>query len=275
MVMNAKIFSDFRELIYAQSGISLAPGKQTLLQSRIGKRMRALGLDQEQAYLRHITSDSSGEEVIRLLDAVSTNTTYFYREPEHFDQLHEALIRWLRAGQTRLRIWSAASSSGQEPYTIAMTALEVFRELRCSGVDLRILGTDISTRVLKTARQGIYTEQELERVTAERRGRYFKASGKGPTAQFAASDSLRQLVAFRRLNLSQPPFPMKGPLDLIFCRNVMIYFDNQVRARLVADMERLLKPGGLLFIGHSESLIGLGSGLKTLGPSVYQKVEQL
>ena len=274
MVMNAQVFSGFRDLIYAQSGISLAPGKQTLLQSRVGKRMRALGLDQEQAYLRHITSDSSGEEIIHLLDAVSTNTTYFFREPEHFDQLQDALVRWLQAGQTRLRIWSAASSSGQEPYTIAMTALEVIRELRCSGVDLRILGTDISTRVLEAARRGIYTEQELERVTAERRARYFKMSGQGAAARFAVNDSLRELVDFRRLNLSKPPFPMKGPLDLIFCRNVMIYFDNEVRARLVADMERLLKPGGLLFIGHSESLIGLGSGLKTLGPSVYQKVEQ-
>lgn len=272
--MNTILFEQFRDLIYEQSGISLASSKQTLLQSRIGKRMRTLNIGQEQDYLHRIVGDQSGEEIVFLLDAISTNVTYFYREPEHFDRLKTVLQQWLSEGRSRIRLWSAACSSGQEPYTMGMVASEVIRQSGKSGTDLRILATDISTKVLDAAIRGQYTEREIERVSSEDRSRYLRSAGGPQPAAYTVADELRQLITFRRLNLSQPPFPMRGPFDAIFCRNVMIYFDDPVRARLVAEMTRLLRPGGLLFIGHAESLLGITANLAAVAPSVYQKGSQ-
>ena len=270
--MKTTVFSRFRDLIHQQSGIDLVQGKETLLQSRISKRMRRLGLQQAEAYLDHISQDRTGQEMIELLDAISTNVTYFFREPDHFDQLAAALGRWTAAGQTRFRIWSAACSYGQEPYTIAMTAQETFRQLGVGRTDLGILATDISTKVLAAASAGAYSSSDLEKVPLNCRDRYFQKIDMDGQRKFQVLPPLRNQVTFRRLNLSRPPFPMRGPLDAVFCRNVMIYFDAQTRQNLVREIERLLRPGGLLMIGHAESLMGLQTGLVAISPSVYQKV---
>jgi chemotaxis protein methyltransferase CheR len=262
-------FEKYRALIYEKSGIALAPGKEALVSARVAKRLRALMLDDHRVYLRLLKEDESGQELIQLLDAISTNVTSFYREPLHFQMLEKIVGEWRGKGQQRFRIWCAASSTGEEPYTIAMTLREVFGT---APVDARLLATDISTKVLARAQEGIYTEERVKPVPKTLLSRYFDKRGLRDTPEYAVRQSLKDMVLFRRLNLATPPFPMRGPLDIVFCRNVMIYFDNQVRSRLLGEIHRLLKPGGYLFVGHAESLTGMVSPFKLVRPSVYWKV---
>lgn len=266
--METATFDKIRSLVYQQSGIDLAPGKEPLVRGRLGKRMRALGIADEAQYLRHVLNDASGDELVRLLDAISTNFTHFFREQDHFRVLESACREKLAENRGgRFRVWSAACSSGEEPYSIAMTILD---SLADSPGDARILATDISTRVLAQAVEGKYRQEEVSHIPAALRGQYFEHS-RGPEPIYQANEALRRMVTFRRMNLSKPPFPMQGPFDLIFCRNVMIYFDNTVRSRLLLEIERLLSPGGWLLVGHTESLAGIATGLKMISPSVYRK----
>ncbi len=266
--MEQKTFERFRSLIYEKSGISLGPQKVALVSARVGKRMRALGMNHYGEYLEYVTGDDSGTELVQLLDAISTNVTSFFREPQHFDFLSDSVARWHAQGQRRFRIWSAASSTGEEPYTIAMTLLET---LGAGGLDARILATDISTRVLEACLRGRYLPSKLDPVPTQLRSRYFVREGSGQDGHYRVTDTLKELVTFRRLNLSTPPYPMQGPMDVIFCRNVMIYFDDSIRRRLVSEMYRLLKPGGYLMIGHSESLTSIQSRFRSVRPAVYIK----
>ncbi len=261
-------YDKFRQLIYDKSGIKLGDQKEALVSSRIGKRMRELGIADPREYLQWVLNDDSGQELVQLLDVISTNVTSFYREPQHFDLLDSLLRKWWSEGQRKFRIWSAASSTGEEPYTIAIVVMEA---LGTQASDVKILATDISTRVLEQCRRGEYDRNRVEGVPFMLRDKYFEAVRDDYGAVYRVKDRLKSMMSFRRLNLSTPPFPMRGPLDVIFCRNVMIYFDNQVRARLLEDMYRLLKPGGFLMVGHSESLTGLVSRFKPVRPSVYTK----
>ena len=261
-------YDKFRQLIYDKSGIKLGDQKEALVSSRIGKRMRELGITDPREYLQWVLNDDSGQELVQLLDVISTNVTSFYREPQHFDLLDSLLRKWWSEGQRKFRIWSAASSTGEEPYTIAVVVMEA---LGTQASDVKILATDISTRVLEQCRRGEYDRNRVEGVPFMLRDKYFDAVRDDYGAVYRVKDRLKSMMSFRRLNLSTPPFPMRGPLDVIFCRNVMIYFDNQVRARLLEDMYRLLKPGGFLMVGHSESLTGLVSRFKPVRPSVYTK----
>ncbi len=267
--MNAKTFEAFRQLVYEQSGIWLRDGKEALVSARVGKRMRALGFDNHRTYLRNVKEDESGEEVVHLLNAISTNVTSFFREPEHFDFLTERLHEWHDQGQRRLRLWCAACSSGEEPYSLAITMQETFGER--NGVDAKILATDICTQVLEKSLEGRYPENKVEPVSKPLLKKYFERARDGDSVSYVVRPALRQRIVFRRLNLSQPPFPMRGPLDAIFCRNVMIYFNNETRKRLLDEMYRLLKPGGFLLVGHAESLTGMMSEFKTVRPSIYRK----
>jgi chemotaxis protein methyltransferase CheR len=230
--------------------------------------MRALGIGSHREYLQYAVEHEADGELVRLLDAISTNFTSFFREKDHFELLGKLLEEWLAAGQQRLRIWSAASSSGEEPYSIAMVVREAMGR---HPVDARILATDISTRVLEKARRGVYDEEQLAPVPAAMRDRWVqRLPGAGET-RYEVSRALRELVLYQRLNLSTPPFPMRGPFDVVFCRNVMIYFDLAVRTRLLTEVFRLLKPGGYLFVGHAESLTGIPVGFAGVRPSVYVK----
>ncbi len=270
--MKSATFEQFRKLVYQQSGIDLSSGKEALVRGRLGKRIRALGLADEQEYLDYVLDDSSGDEMVQLLDAISTNFTHFFREPDHFALLADLLRNWVDSdGQRRFRIWSAACSSGEEPYSIAMTAAETVDNAGAGRCDLRILATDISTRVLERARCGQYAAQAVQAAPPTMRQRYFHRLPRGDGDAYQVVDAMRELVTFRRINLSTPPFPMQGPFDVVFCRNVMIYFDNVVRNRLLAEIERLLRPGGYLFVGHTESLAALDTRLKPIQPSVYRK----
>jgi chemotaxis protein methyltransferase CheR len=266
--MSRDSFDEFRSLVYSRSGITLGQGKEALVSSRVGKRMRQLGLGDFRSYLDWVKGEGGEDEMVQLLDAISTNVTSFFREPAHFDFIRGAMDGWLAKGQTRFRIWSAASSTGEEPYTLAMTLRECRFAPEC---DIRVLATDISTRVLKAAQEGIYPEAKMANLPAGYASRYFTKHRDRDSAVYSAGESLRSLILYKRLNLAFPPFPMQGPMDLILCRNVMIYFDNRVREKLLAEFHRLLKPGGYLLVGHSESLTGLSGGFKSIRPSIYRK----
>jgi chemotaxis protein methyltransferase CheR len=268
MEIDAASFAAIRDLVYGRSGIVLGQGKEALVGSRIGKRMRKLGFSRFPEYLDWVRGGGGEEEMVQLLDAISTNVTSFFREPVHFDFLRARMEEWLRAGRRRFRIWCAASSTGEEPYTLAMTVRECHPDPEC---DIRILATDISTRVLAAAREGVYPDARMETVPPGLAPRHFEKIRGEDGAYWSARPELRDLVRFARLNLATPPFPMQGPMDVIFCRNVMIYFDNAVRGRLLAEFHRLLRPGGYLLVGHSESLAGLTDGFRCLRPSIYAR----
>ncbi|MBN1517795.1 protein-glutamate O-methyltransferase CheR [Candidatus Sumerlaeota bacterium] len=269
--MDPRTFNQYRKLIYEKSGISLSSGKEALLTSRLGKRMRALGISSHRDYLKYIANSQDGDEIVRLLDAISTNVTSFFREDHHFRFMQNALAQWNAKGQRRFRIWSAACSTGEEPYTLAMVLLDSFNGASGS-LDAKILATDISTRVLQSSKTGVYAEEKVKTVPPKMRLAYFDKMRNGTEKQYAIKPALKKLIQFKRLNLSQPPFPMRGPFDLVFCRNVMIYFDQPVRRGLLLEIHRLLSPNGYLMVGHAESLIGMGKEYKSVAPSIYMKI---
>lgn len=272
--MNATLtdreFEQFQSLIYQQVGIKLDDQKKTMLVSRLGKRLRALELSSFQAYLDNVNGKEGKEELTQLLDLVSTNKTDFFREPAHFDFLREVVLPVAKDTRT-LRIWSSASSSGEEAYTIAMTLCEAISDR--SAWNIKILASDISTRVLAKAASGIYEEERVSTVPKDLVRRYF-LRGKGEQANMVKiRPQLNEMVTFRRVNLMDPTFPIKQPLDVIFCRNVMIYFDRETQATLIAKFYQYLRPGGYLFIGHSESLQWIEHSFDYIKPTIYQKPE--
>jgi len=267
-LMDGTVFDGFRRLVYERSGIALREGKEALVSARISKRMRELGIDDPRSYLRYVTEDESGGEMVRLIDVISTNVTSFFREYESLDFFGRVVAGWLAEGQRRFRFWSAACSSGEEPYSMAMIFHEVLKEREA---DMKILATDISTRVLDRAAGGVYDERRLKNVPRSLIQKYFDRTSSGPGAACSVKRILKERIVFARLNLSTPPFPMKGPFDVVFCRNVMIYFDTVVRRNLLAEIHRLLAPGGYLIVGSAESLAGLMSDFRAVRPSVYLK----
>lgn len=265
--MKKRSFERIREVVYETSGIALTPKKQALVSARVGKRMRSLGITDFEEYLEYL-EEHRDEEVVGLLDAVSTNVTSFFREPHHFDFIADEVNRWYDAGQRRFRFWSAACSTGEEPLSLAMVLKEA---LPYPDVDLRILATDISTETLAHCDLARYEERKIEPIPSVMRNRWFTSVGKGEDREWVAKPELQRHIVYRRMNLSAPPFPMRGPLDAVFCRNVMIYFDDAVRIALLYEVGRLLKPGGYLLVGHAESLAGMISDFKYVKPSIYRK----
>lgn len=266
-MMDSATFDEFSQLIYERSGIHLAPGKESLVVARITRRMLALGMEYDfRRYLDWLREDQSGQEVVRMIDAISTNQTSFFREMEHFVFLRAWFRERLARGQKRFRFWSAGCSTGEEPYSLAMTLAEVPEAL---ASDWRILATDISTVALRTGLDATYTDERLTSVPEAMRQRDFVPAPPGD--RYRVSDALRERVLFRRLNLSEIPFPQRGPLDVILCRNVMIYFDEIVRRRLLDEFLRLLRPGGYLIVGHCESLLATAHGFHQYRPSIYTR----
>ena len=262
--METSTFRRFCAIAYEKAGITLGDSKEALVEARVGRRMRALGLVHEKEYLIRLEKDSTGEEIVQFLDVISTNHTSFFREPDHFEFLRTVLADWRREGMRRLRVWSAASSTGEEPYTIAFTIADT---LENAVVDWRILATDISTKVLAKAEAGVFDDSKLTGLARGELNRFFE---RGPDKdKHTVQPEMRAKITFRRLNLVTPPYPMRGPFDIIFCRNVMIYFDQAVRQRVISGMERLLRPGGYLLIGHAEALSGVRTELRMIRPSVF------
>ncbi len=266
--MDDTTFNNFRKLIYEASGITLSEQKKALVVGRLSKRIRALGLNSFKEYYDYVVNDKTGNELVKLIDAISTNVTQFFREADHFDFLRDKLIEWYESGQKRFRIWSSACSTGEEPYTIAMVALEA---LPRADVDLKILATDISTRVLEQCKKGEYYSHRVEEVPKYLLTKYFVKMKQENEYVYVVDDKLKKVIKFARLNLKNTPYPMTGPFDVIFCRNVMIYFDEKVRNLIISEIYRLLRSGGYLFIGHSESITSYQHKLKIIKPSIYYK----
>jgi chemotaxis protein methyltransferase CheR len=266
--MDKATFKRLQRIVYEKSGIALSDNKDALVSARVNKRLRALGIPDPQTYLKYVLKDETGEEIVNLLDVISTNVTGFFREQHHFVFLSKAVSEWRAEGQRAFRFWSAGSSTGEEAYSIAMTVLEALDGVRC---ETRILATDISTRVLEEARAGSYDSSRMKDVPRPLQLRYFEPDGDSQDRCLRAKPVLRKTIVFRRLNLASPPFPMRGPFDAVFCRNVMIYFDDAVRRRLLGEVYRLLRPGGYLMVGHAESLISYDTNFKPVRPSTYVK----
>lgn len=261
-------FAQVAALLGRHAGIQLREGKESLVVARLGHRVRALGLPSLEAYLDALHgATASSPELTHFVDVLTTNKTSFLREPAHFEHLRQAVLPVHAAGGGELRIWSAGCSSGEEPYTLAMLALATLTSEAAARV--RILATDLSTRVLEAARRGSYAEAHLDDLPVDWRERFMEADPAHAGAR-RMRDAVRARVRFARLNLMEA-WPMRGPFEVIFCRNVMIYFDRPTQERLVKRFAELLAPGGHLYVGHSESLSALSHGLRHVAPALYQR----
>jgi chemotaxis protein methyltransferase CheR len=266
-------FRQISELVYRHCRINLHDGKKDLVQARLAKRIRSCGFTTVAEYMKHVLADGNGDEFTAFIDSLSTNLTSFFREVAHFNYLKEHFLPTLAAtkrkqGSQRVLAWSAGCSSGEEPYSLAMMLSD---ELPADdGWDVRILATDISTRVLDIAREGSYAETRVQSVPVPQRQRHLVPSRQNGATTFSMAAHVRRLVHFRHLNLMEA-WPFRGPFDFIFCRNVMIYFDKPTQENLVNRYHEVLRPGGLLFTGHSESLTGVEHPFQYVQPTIYLK----
>ncbi|MFC3704060.1 CheR family methyltransferase [Devosia honganensis] len=266
--LSEREFSRIKARVYSVAGIALSDAKRTLVVSRLSKIVRALGLPGFDAYMDYLESGGA-EDGQDFINALTTNLTRFYREDHHFDHLR-AFVGSLMAERprgTRLRIWSAGCSTGQEAYTIGLDLLAAFPDLR--RWNFKILATDIDTAVIAKARRGVYPESEVSGLGPERTRLFERSEG-----MVRIPEAVRELIAFKPLNLIGP-WPMKGPFDAIFCRNVAIYFDKPTQGEMFGRFSRILAPEGFLYIGHSENLGSGGEGFRLVGKTIYQSREKL
>ncbi|MGE0189063.1 MAG: protein-glutamate O-methyltransferase CheR [Steroidobacteraceae bacterium] len=265
-------FDFIRTVVEKNAGIVLNSTKRQLVQGRLARRIRDLGLQSFGEYCE-LVRNGGPEELIELINSITTNVTAFFRESHHFDvlktlMLPESIIR--NEKTRRLRIWSAGCSSGEEPYSIAMTAADFMAKLR--DWDFKILATDIDSEILETAAQGIYSADRSRGLSAERQQRFFSMGTGEYAGQVRVKPALQAMIAFRTLNLMHK-WPMQGPFDVIFCRNVMIYFDQSTREKLLERYAQLLADGGYLCLGHSESIQMQCTQFKLVGNTIYRKLE--
>jgi len=260
-------FERVRALIYRQAGISLADSKQEMVYSRLARRLRATGLASFATYLDELEAGRMQDEWEAFTNALTTNLTSFFREAHHFPLLAEHALKARARSGGPLTIWCSASSTGEEPYSIAMTLCEAFNTLT---PPVSIVATDIDTNVLATAGAGVYPLERVEKLEPERLRRFF-LKGKGAQEGLArVRPELRQLVSFRPLNLLGDGWDLKGPFDAIFCRNVMIYFDKPTQRKILSRFVPLMKPDALLFAGHSENFLYVSDALRLRGKTVYE-----
>jgi chemotaxis protein methyltransferase CheR len=265
--------SDFQtvvRLVREQTGIVLGDHKRDLVYGRLSKRLRAMGMEDFAGYCELVESEEGVAERRQMVNAITTNLTGFFREPHHFEFLGSTVLAALKRDkqttQRRLRLWSAGCSSGEEPYSIAMILRDSLAH-EAAGWDARILATDIDTDVLARARSGLYDEERADAVPAGFRNRFLR---KLPGGKVEMADPLKSLITFKPLNLFDP-WPMKGPFDAIFCRNVVIYFSKEDQRTLFGRFADMLVPGGYMFIGHSETLFRVSDQFRLVGRTIYQK----
>ena len=263
----------FSALVYEKCGINLHEGKKELVRARLSKRLRDTGFKDFHGYYRFVTQQESGDELVMLLDAISTNLTSFFREQKHFDFLKQVVFptyteRQNRADFKRLRFWSAGCSTGEEPYSLAIWLLKYFG--KNPPFEMKIMATDISTKVLAQAERGIYPAGRLQKIQKSVVRQYFQRGYGRQEGYFRVKPSLREMIEFKRFNLMER-FPFKEGFDLILCRNVMIYFDKRTQQSLAYKFYDALLDGGYFFIGHSETLTGIDHRFSYVKPSVYQK----
>ena len=276
MDLNSRDFQRLSGFIYDELGIKMPEAKRSMLTGRLGKRLRALSLGSFGDYCDFLFSPEGQEqEMVHLINAVTTNKTDFFREPSHFDYLvHQALPELRRCGLLtaghKLKLWSAGCSTGEEPYTLAMALAEV--QAQSPGFGFEILATDISTRVLEVARRAVYPLERIDPVPSALKGKYLLKNRDRNNPMVRIVPELRSRVSFGRLNFMADSFGLREPVDIIFCRNVIIYFDKPTQERLMTKFCRHLRAGGYLFLGHSESLHGYDVPLTQVAPTVYRKL---
>lgn len=266
--VGAENYEFIRALVYEHSRIHLGSDKKALVSSRLAKRLRTLRLPDFDAYCQLLRSPKGRDELGNLVDVISTNHTHFFREGRHFEFLRDVVLpQWKAKGGGALRIWSAACSSGEEPYSIAILLAETL------GWELnwRVHATDISMRMLKTAQTGIYSTERLAHVPADWQRRYFQRGIGAWQGSYRIKEDLRRRIDFQHVNLLQKSYPFATRFDVVFCRNVMIYFDRETQESLIQKVSDRLIVGGYLMVGHSESLSGIRHGLSALQPALYQK----
>jgi chemotaxis protein methyltransferase CheR len=271
------VFERFQRLIYGESGIWLANSKKALLCGRLARRLRAVQAPTLADYHELVSQPDQHAERVLMIDAITTNETHFFREPQHFEFLiQEMLPRWrAQAEQQRrsktIRIWSAGCSSGEEPYSVAMLLAAELPSV--DGWEVQILATDISTRVLATASRGLYSMSRSADIPKHLLHRFMLKGIAAQKGQMKVTREIQQMVQFARINLSQGPYPVTALFDLILCRNVLIYFDSQSKRKVVNNLAKCLSDEGLLLIGHAENLNGLTSSVRSLRPTVHCKAE--
>lgn len=266
-------FSQYRNLIYDSAGIHLGPAKKALLEARLSRRLRELGMESFSAYYDYMTADASGEELVHLLDCVSTNETHFFREPRQFEFLEAHLFpQWTAEASEdvrsrRIRIWSAGCSTGEEPFSLAMMLLDHFPSSR--GWNLEITATDLSHRAISAAEKAVWPIAKAKEIPRNYLKRFMLEGVGSQHGHMKAGPEIRSIVRFHTLNLNDKHYGVAAPFDLIFCRNVMIYFDAASRARIVDRLLNFLAPRGYLFVGHAESLSGVSDRIRHVMPTVY------
>jgi len=272
LAMTEKEFRRLSEFVHTECGIKLPPSKKVMVEARLQKRLRTLGMPGYRQYYEYLFSPQGlAEELVHLIDVITTNTTEFFREPRHFEVLtQETLPLWRKQyGTARaFHLWSAGCSTGEEPYTLAIVLSEYANQN--AGFRFSILATDISTRVLSMARNGVYPEDRVGKLTLDMKRRYLLRSKDRTKRLVRLAPEVRRLVDFQRLNFMEA-FAFPEPMDTIFCRNVMIYFDRATQEQLLRKFCSQLRTGGFLFIGHSESLTGMDLPLRQHAPTVYRK----
>ena len=280
LALSDREFQLFRTLIYELTGIALGPHKRHLLRARLGRRLRAHGFATFSEYYQYLMDPAAegAGELRAFINAITTNKTDFFREPHHFQYLsglwaQTRRVEGDRAGRRRLRVWSAACSSGEEAYTLAMVLSEA--RLVPPLWDTRILASDIDTNVLAQAENGVYAMERTAPVPRDLLHRYF-LHREGPEGnEVRVRPELQQLLTVRRINLAEPAWPIRIRFDVIFCRNALIYFDRAMQKAILERLVGLLEPGGLLFLGHAESVFGLIDGLAHLGNTIYARAGDL
>jgi len=272
-MIDDKAYQYICNLVYEYSRISLGDNKKELVAARLGKRLRAYNFQNYEEYCNLLSSPEGKEELVHLVDAISTNHTQFFREIKHFEFLRTiALPTWcsrLEKDNHNMNIWSAASSSGEEPYSLAIELSEFF-SLK-NGWSWQIEATDISTKILERALTGVYAADRVHEISPDVLRRYFQKGTKQWEGYFRVKQELRERIRFTNLNLLQASYPFTTPFHIIFCRNVMIYFDKPTQEELIDKLFHLTLPGGYLMIGHSESLTGIRHSFKPLRPAIYQR----
>jgi chemotaxis protein methyltransferase CheR len=265
-------FDRIRELVREHTGIALSEAKRQLVYGRLSRRLRALKMSGFAEYIE-LLEQGEPEELEEFTNAVTTNLTSFFREPHHFEYLARELLPKLVANPAatrRLRIWCCAASTGEEPYSIAMVLREAQPLL--SGWDTKLLATDLDSAVLATASAGVYAAERFTSMAQARRSKFFDEAGAGREARLRAREELRNLITYKQLNLMHE-WPMRGPFDAIFCRNVIIYFDKETQRTLFERMSTLQRPGDYLFLGHSESLYRVSEKYDLIGKTIYRRNE--
>lgn len=277
--LSNKLFEQLSGFIHSEVGIKITPVKKVMLEGRLQKRLRKLGMRSFEDYCEYLFSDEGRSgELVNMIDEVTTNKTDFFREPVHFDFLTSRVLPALMKGEktsaaNKLTIWSAGCSSGEEPYTIAMVVKNFMDADGVQPVPFQVIATDISRRVLEKGQRAIYEEEKVVPVPVEIKKKFLLKSKNPGTGLVRIAPEIRSCVSFRRLNFMDGDFGFREKIDVIFCRNVIIYFDKTVQERLLNKFCQCMKPGGYIFMGHSETLFGMDLPLEQAAPTVYRKIQ--